>query len=452
MTDRQPSLALPSTPFQRQRRGLIASAGALGALLSGRTRAQVPSAAPPLTEIPFPSPRLAPADLAGDEAHWDRVAALYPVDRSVVNFENGYFGMMAQPVAQTYHRHIDEINRRGSVFVRGQYDAGEAVRVRDRVAQELGAKPQEVALTRGATEALQNLITNYRRLQPGEVALYADLDYDSMQYAMNYLRERRGAQVVRISLPEPASHQGLIDAYARAFEQYPKTRLLLLTHVSHRTGLLLPVAEICALARARGIDVIVDAAHSWGQIDFKVTDLGADFVGFNLHKWLGAPLGVGCLYIKEGRLDDIDRAFEDGDFPAHDVRSRVHTGTTNIANVLSVPAALDLHRALGPAHKEARLRHLRNLWVQPLLDNPGLQILTPQDPRLHAGITSIRLRGQTSREDNLRLAKRLKEEFGLFTVRRGGVTAGDCVRISPALFTTAQDVARLVGALKVIAA
>ncbi len=446
----------PVTPFQRQRRGLMASAGALGALVAGAAKAQVsPPPAPEASaadSLTVPRPLQDPASLARDEAHWARVAALFPVDRSVVNFENGYFGMMGKPVAQAYHRHIDEINRRGSVFVRGQYDAGEAARVRDRVALELGAKPQEVALTRGATEALQNLITNYRRLQPGDVALYADLDYDSMQYAMNYLRQRRGAEVVRISLPEPASHQNVIDAYARAFEQHPKTRLLLLTHVSHRTGLLLPVAEICRLARARGIDVIVDAAHSWGQIDFKVESLGADFVGFNLHKWMGAPLGVGCLYIKEGRLDDIDRAFEDGDYPAHDVRSRVHTGTTNIANVLSVPVALDLHQALGPAHKEARLRHLRDLWVAPLLGLPKLQILTPQDPRLYAGITSIRLRGQTSREDNLRLAKRLKDEFGLFTVRRGGVAAGDCVRISPALFTSAEDTARLVEALKVIAA
>src|SRR5450830_1409988 len=129
MTDSTLPMNTPATPFQRQRRGLIASAGAsVGASMAGAAQAR-------------------------DEAHWARVAALFPVDRSVVNFESGYFGMMGRPVAQAYHRHIDEINRRGSVFVRGQYDAGEAARVRDRVALELGAKPQEVALTRGATEA-----------------------------------------------------------------------------------------------------------------------------------------------------------------------------------------------------------------------------------------------------------------------------------------------------------
>jgi selenocysteine lyase/cysteine desulfurase len=430
-------------PTNPQRRLMIA-AGAIGTIVASNT-ARAQGAVPD-------SKGQAPAALARDEAHWNQVGALFPADRSIVNFENGYFGMMGRPVAQAYQRNIDLVNQRASHYVRTQYDAGGATKIRDRVAQEVGAAPEEVALTRGATEALQNLITNYNRLKPGDVAMYADLDYDSMQYAMQYLKERRGAEVVKISLPEPASHQGVIDAYAKALDQHPKTRLLLLTHLSHRTGLVVPVAEIARMARARGVDVVVDAAHSWGQIDFKVTDLEADFVGFNLHKWMGAPLGVGFMYIRKDRLADISRAFEDGDFPAGDVRSRVHTGTTNIANVMTVPDALDLHRTIGASAKEARLRHLRDLWVQQTGDLPNLQVLTPEDPRLHAGITSIRLKGKTTRDDNLKLAARLRDEFGVFTVRRGGVAAGDCVRISPALFTTADDVVRLVRALRVIAA
>lgn len=430
----------PANPHRR----LLIAAGAIGTMAaSGAASAQ--------GSVPDIKGRL-PQALARDEAHWNQVGALFPADRGIVNFENGYFGMMGRPVAQAYQRNIDLVNQRASFYVRTQYDAGGATRIRDRVAQEVGAAPEEIALTRGATEALQNLITNYNRLKAGEVAMYADLDYDSMQYAMQYLKERRGAEVVKIALPEPASHQGLIDAYAKALDQYPKTRLLLLTHISHRTGLVVPVAEIARMARARGVDVIVDAAHSWGQIEFKVTDLEVDFVGFNLHKWIGAPLGVGFMYIRKDRLSDISRAFEDGDFPASDVRSRVHTGTTNIANVMTVPDALDLHRAIGAPAKEARLRYLRDLWVQQTRELPNLQVLTPDDPRLHAGITSIRLKGKTTRDDNLKLAARLRDEFGLFTVRRGGVAAGDCVRVSPALFTTAEDVTRLVHALRIIAA
>lgn len=393
-----------------------------------------------------------PAALAGDEAHWGKVAALFDAPPpGVIQLENGQFGAMARSVRAAYEQKIARINRETTLYTRGAVGADLGA-VRTRAAALLGVGADEIAFTRGGTESMTTLIGGYNRLKPGDAVLYADLDYDSMQYAMQYLKERRGAEVVKIALPEPASHQGLIDAYAKALDQYPKTRLLLLTHISHRTGLVVPVAEIARMARARGVDVIVDAAHSWGQIEFKVTDLEVDFVGFNLHKWIGAPLGVGFMYIRKDRLSDVSRAFEDGDFPASDVRSRVHTGTTNIANVMTVPDALDLHRAIGAPAKEARLRYLRDLWVQQTRELPNLQVLTPDDPRLHAGITSIRLKGKTTRDDNLKLAARLRDEFGLFTVRRGGVAAGDCVRVSPALFTTAEDVTRLVHALRIIAA
>lgn len=118
----------------------------------------------------------------------------------------------------------------------------------------------------------------------------------------------------------------------------------MLTHLSHRTGLVLPVAEIARMARTRGIDVILDAAHSWGQVEFNPRDLGIDFIGFNLHKWIGAPIGAGFLYIAKDRLADIDRNKADEDFPEADIRSRVHTGTVNFATVLTIPAALETAR------------------------------------------------------------------------------------------------------------
>lgn len=125
----------------------------------------------------------------------------------------------------------------------------------------------------------------------------------------------------------------------------------------------MPIKDIANMARERGVDVIVDAAHSWGQIDFKVGELDCDFVGFNLHKWIGAPLGVGFMYIRKPRLADIDRAYGDEDFPPTDIRSRVHTGTSNFAASLALPTALQLHQAIGPKAKELRLRHLRDHWV-----------------------------------------------------------------------------------------
>ena len=146
-------------------------------------------------------------------------------------------------------------------------------------------------------------------------------------------------------------------------------RRLLLTLLNNKTGLVLPVAEIAALARRRGADVIVDAAHAWGQIDFKVLDLGPDFIGFNLHKWIGAPVGVGALYISKGRLRDVDPMMGDEDQPGDSILSRVHSGTVNFAAFLAVPAALDFHAAVGPSFKAARLRYLRDLWLRPPADS-----------------------------------------------------------------------------------
>jgi selenocysteine lyase/cysteine desulfurase len=281
--------------------------------------------------------------------------------------------------------------------------------------------------------------------------LYADLDYPAMQNAMAWLNERRGARVVRITLPEPATHDDVMAAYTEALDKNPGVRLVLLTHVSNKTGLVTPVAELAKLARARGADTIVDAAHSIGQMDITIPDIGADFVGFNLHKWIGAPLGVAVFYIKRNRLPDVDRMMGDEESPAASINSRIHTGTTNFAAFLTVPAALDFHEAVGTAHKAARLRYLRDRWVRAVRGRRGIDVLTPDDPRMAAGITSFRLTGRTSREDNDRTVETLLTKYRIFTARRSGIDGGDCVRVTPALYTGPADVDRLASALQEIA-
>ena len=253
-----------------------------------------------------------------------------------------------------------------------------------------------------------------------------------------------------IALPEPATYQGIIDSYEAALKAHPKVRLMLLTHVSHRTGLVLPVREIVAMARQHGVDVIVDSAHAFGQLDFRVDDLGADFVGFTCQKWIGAPLGVGLLYIRRNRLDAIDLSI--GEDPgAHDtIQQRVHTGTTDLAALLTVSDALDFHHSIGTRAKEARLRHLRDLWAEPARDIAGIEVLTPRDPRMTSALTSFRLAGVTGMADNRAVAKQLLDRFGIFTVERDGPARGACVRVTPGVFTSSDDVARLVTALKAL--
>jgi isopenicillin-N epimerase len=209
------------------------------------------------------------------------------------------------------------------------------------------------------------------------------------------------------------------------------------------------VKEIVAMARARGVDAIVDAAHSFGQCDLTLDDIGADFVGMNLHKWLGAPVGAGAMYIKASRLDDIDvmLASEGADR----IESRIHTGTANFATFLTVPAALDFHDAVGAPHKAARVRYLRDRWVTAVRGARGIDVLTPDDADLVAAITSFRLGGQTGTKENQGIVEELLKRYGLFTVWRDGVARGDCVRVTPSLYNTPADLDRLADALREMA-
>lgn len=396
------------------------------------------------------APAMPAAKLAADEGYWQKIAAQYALPPGITQLENGNWGVMAKPVLEAYFANLRMINRQGSYYTRREM--GPAWRaIRQRVADALGVRPDEVALTRNATEALQCLIGGYNRLRPGDAILYADHDYSAMQSAMDWLKSRRGVDVVRIALPEPATWQGLIDTYAQALDANPRVRLMLLTHLGHRSGVVLPVREIIEMASMRGVDAIVDAAHSFGQLDFKLPALGASFVGFNLHKWVGAPLGVGGFHIAKDRIPDIDPHMADLEHAGAGIHARVHSGTSSFAVPLTVPAALDFQGAIGGANREARLRHLRNLWAEELRDTPGVEILTPTDPRLSCGITSFRFAGRASMADNEAVARELLERFQIFSVARDGLAKGACVRITPALFNSSADIARLTAALRTMA-
>jgi len=392
-------------------------------------------------------PALAPAALARDNAYWGRVAAHYDVTDEVAMLDNGYWGSMARPVTEAYQRHIAKVNHGNAYYGRLRFPP-EYEAARSAAARALGVALDEIVLTRGATEALQALIGGYNRLRPGDTVLCADVDYDNMITTMGWLRERRGVEVVKIAAPDAASatYQSLIDCYAQAMDRYPNLRMMLLTHVNHRNGMVMPVAEITRMARERGIGVIVDTAHGFGQLDIRIPDLGCDYAGINLHKWIGAPVGVGAIYIRRGKVADIDPYM--GEKDGIDIRTRVHTGTVNFAAYLALPLALDIHARIGVANKQARLHHLRNRWVEAARGIAGIEVLASNDPRLTSAIASFRLHGKTSVADNVALSKRLLQEHGVFAVMRDGLESGACLRVTPAIFTPEAQVDRLVAALR----
>jgi selenocysteine lyase/cysteine desulfurase len=430
--------------------------GALGVSLPATAHA-LPSALPSGQTHPPTMPAIAPRpkttsdQLARDETFWQSVAGQYDVTDKITNLENGYWGIMARPVLNEYKRLTDWVNTENTYFARRNYGSVFSD-IRDKVATFLNVASDEIALTRGATEALQALIGGYNKLSPGDTVMYADLDYSEMKNAMRWLEDRRGVNVVKITFPEPSKDQQLTEDnilafYESALANNPTTKLLLLTHLNNWTGLIIPVAKIAAMAKTRGVDVILDAAHSVGQVDFDMKATGCDFIGVNLHKWVGAPVGCGVVYIAQKRITDIDTYM--GKTPGSgSINARIDTGTSNFAAHMAIPAAINFHDQIGTPNKEARLRYLRSIWVDEARKMKGLMVLTPDNPKMVAGLTSFRLDGVTSTNANNALMKRLASQYGILTVRRTGPDAGDCIRVTPSFYNSPKDMEKLVAALR----
>ncbi|WLI28361.1 aminotransferase class V-fold PLP-dependent enzyme [Pseudomonas rhodesiae] len=381
---------------------------------------------------------------AQNEAHWQAIAQRYDCEPGPINLENGYFGRMSRAVQAQYLEHVAFINRSNAVYVRQRFEKGENIEIRRQLAALIEVEPESVAFTRNATEALQSLIRNYNRLQPGDQVLISDLEYDTVKGAMRWLAAHRGVEVIELSHTHPASFDSLLQTYRNAFAQYPRLKLMALTHVTHRTGLVMPVAAIAQAARTHGVDVILDGAHALGQIDFNLADLGIQFAGFNLHKWIGAPLTLGFLYIAPERLADIDPDMGEFHYPITDVRARTSYSTPNFPALMTLPLVLDEHRALGgAAAKGARVNYLRDTWVSQVRSLPGIEVLTPDDPRLYCGISAFKFGGR----DQQAMADRLLKDYNLFTTTRVGASFGTCIRITPGLVTSVADIHHLVTAI-----
>jgi len=382
---------------------------------------------------------------ARDETFWQTFADRYEAQTGPLNLENGYFGRMSRTVVEDYQRNIEMVNTSNSVYVRQRFEQHDSLDIRAQLAELIGVRAQSVAFTRNASDALQSLIRNYNRLQPGDQVLISDLEYDTVKGAMRWLARHRGVDVIEIDHAHPASFDSLLDTYRETFIRYPKLRLMALTHATHRSGLVMPVQAIAALAKQHGVDIILDGAHALGQIDFNLEALGISFAGYNLHKWIGAPLTLGFLYIAPQRLADIDPDMGEMHFPVSDIRARTPYSTPNIPALMSLPLVFEEHRSLGgAAAKGARLNYLRNLWVSAVRHLPGIEVMTPDDPRLYCGITSMRF---TRHPDQQVMAERLLNEYNLFTVVRNGAASGPSIRITPGLTTTAADMQCLTHAL-----
>jgi isopenicillin-N epimerase len=366
--------------------------------------------------------------------------AFSAVDRSIANFNHAGVGTCPDPVLAAVQRHtrVGEAVAPNTIFSYGP----RLEPIRQGLAAMLGCAAEEVAITRNATEALQAVLLGIP-LRAGDEVLTTTLDYWAMLDALQQRQERDGVVVKKLRIPTPCTDLGeIVEIFEKALS--PRTKLILISHPINLNGQLMPVRELSRLAHARGIEVVVDAAQSFGLIDYKIADLECDYLGTSLHKWLQAPKGSGMLYVKREKIEKVWPLFASGvTRPKTDIRKFELYGTWP-ETILAIGDALAFHASIGAAAKEAKLRGLTQSWLDRVRQIPGLRLHTPLGRNLSCGITCVELSGIGAGP----LQKWLLEKRQILTMdvtRRTREFSG--VRVSPGLSTTAAELDQLVQAL-----
>ena len=384
-----------------------------------------------------------PHVLAQDEPFWDLLRQKYRLKPDYINLENGYFSMQSEPVLDAFIGRVREINYEASFYMRTrQFD--DKLAARKQLATMAGCSHEELIITRNTTESLDTVIAGID-WRVGDEAVMAEQDYGAM-LDMFTLQARRYGVVNRIvSLPiDPQSDEEVVRLYEHAIT--PRTRLLMVCHMVNITGQILPVRAIADMAHRHGVDVLVDGAHAFAQLDYRIPELGGDYYGASLHKWLGTPLGAGILYVRRDKFGALWPVFADASLADTDIRKLNHTGTHPVHTDLAIANAIAFHEAIGSQRKEARLRHLQTYWTSRVRDVRNVIVNTPRDPHRSCAIANVGVRGMAPAA----LARTLLDTYRVWTVAIDSANVHG-VRITPQLFTTTAELDTLVRALNELA-
>jgi selenocysteine lyase/cysteine desulfurase len=393
-------------------------------------------AGPPARAGVPPAGRGAPDELARDEDYWAQVAQAFTIDRSAINLNNGAVSPAPAIVQEALSRHLAVAN--STPTAHALWIAAPPLRevVRQRLAAHWGVDAEEIAITRSASEGLQICQLGID-LARGDEVLAMKQDYPRMLATFQQRERREGIVLRQLEIPVPAEDPARIVALYEA-SITPRTRLILVTHMLNLTGQIMPVREIVALGRRRGIPVIVDGAHSFAHIDFKISDLDCDYFATSLHKWLFAPLGTGLLYVRRSKIRGLWPLTAAAPELTDNIRKFEEVGTRPEANALAVAEALTFHQAIGGARKEARLMYLRDTWAKRLLAaGSRVRLYTSLRPRVAGNIVMIDVDGV----DPMRLWAFLWEKHRIQT---GAIVRDDFrgLRVSPSVYTTLPELDR----------
>jgi len=385
-----------------------------------------------------------PDDVARDERFWFSIQQAYPVDRSLVNLNNGGVAPSPSVVVESLKRHLDVTNQ-APAYTLWQLQEPQRETVRKGLAALYGCDPEEIAITRNASESLE-ILQYGASLTRGDEVLCCDQDYPRMITTFKQRERREGIVLKTFPIPAPCDDPAKVVA---AYEEQmtAKTRLVLVSHVVFLTGAIQPVRAVVAAARRRGIPAIVDGAHAFAHVPFRGADLDCDNYSASLHKWLSAPIGTGLLHVRRAKIKDVWPLMAAAVEMDADIRKFEEIGTHPAANTLAVAEALAFHAGIGAERKFARLVYLRDRWAKRLAEHDRVTLHTSMKPGLAGAFATVGIEGIPPAD----LAAHLFAKHRIFTV---GITHPQFsgLRISPNVYTTLDEVDRFADAVEAVLA
>lgn len=386
---------------------------------------------------------LSPEQAALDEDYWSVIQNSFTVTRGIINLNNGGVSPSPRIVTEALVRYIWQ-QEDATAYTMWQILEPQSETIRTGLAELFGCDREEIAITRNASESLETLLMGMD-FKSGDEILTTTQDYPRMLTTLRQREKREGLVLKLIKVPIPPRNPSEITA---AFERgiTPRTRLILMAHQVNITGQITPVKAVCEMARAKGIETIVDGAHSFAQFDFKQSDLGCDYFGTSLHKWLYAPKGTGMLYVKRDKIEKIWPLMAAESKQASDIRKFEEIGTHSAAPKLAIGEALLFHNGIGGKRKEARLRYLSRYWMDRLKDLPKVRFNTSFDPAQSCAIANVQITGI----DPTAIGSYLFSKHRIFTTPIVHEEFQG-IRITPNVYTTLGELDRFCSVMEMIA-
>jgi selenocysteine lyase/cysteine desulfurase len=402
-----------------------------------------PASAASMQEASLRIRDLSPAEAARNEEYWSTIARAYTVSPQIINLNNG--GVSPQPlvVQDAMDRYNRYSNEAPTYYMWRILDQGREP-LREKLALLAGCSPEEIAINRNATEALDTAIFGLN-LKRGDEVVVTKQDYPNMLQAWRQREMRDGIKLNYVNLELPIEDDELmVKKFVAAFT--PKTRVVMITHMINWTGQILPVKKIAKVAHERGMEVIVDGAHTFAHLDYKIPDLDCDYYGTSLHKWLSASFGSGMLYVKKEKIKDLWPLFPNNEPKSPDIRKFEVLGTRSFPIEQSIGQALQFHNSIGTKRKEERLRYLKNYWAEKVKDLPRVKLNTSLKPEFSCALANFGIEGMEPGAVESTL-------FSKYKIHTSPIVWENIkgVRVTPHIYTSLADLDKLVDAVHFLA-